>query len=189
MRLVLRQVLDDYGRLRRVVEIVLDVIDLRELGQLHDVERAVLEGDAVGAIEAGSNNLDLALAALVDDGIDLVEQPRPDEHRALVAERERSRIGHSAGIDLDLEALGRLEFVDRQLVRRGRQRRSGDRGELLGIGVVGPAEQRLVRRAGLAGPGWGRLLRGGGPGEKTGDGACKQHAAADGRACHRDDPP
>ena len=49
---VLGQVVVDHGRLRRTVEIVLDLVDLGDLGKFGDVERAVLERDAVGPIEA-----------------------------------------------------------------------------------------------------------------------------------------
>jgi hypothetical protein len=72
-----------FGGLSRFV---LDLLDLGDLRQLGDVERAVLEGDAVRTIEAGGQHLDLALAVLVDDGIDLVDQAAADEHRALVAQ-------------------------------------------------------------------------------------------------------
>ena len=146
VRLILRQTVEDDGRLRRIVEIVLDLVDLRELGQLHDVERAVLEGDAVRAVEPRGDDLHLALAALVDDGIDLVLQPRAHEHGALVAERERAGVGHAAGIDLDLESLRSLELVDRQLVGGGRERRGRDRREPLGVGGVGTPDQGRAGR-------------------------------------------
>ena len=115
---VLGQVVVDHRRLRRIVEHVLHMLDLGNLRQLGDVERAVVEGDAVRPVEARRQHLDLAFAVLVDDGIDLVDQAAADEHRALVAERERTGIRHAGGIDLDVEAGRGLEFCDRQLVRR-----------------------------------------------------------------------
>ena len=147
MRLVLGQVLVDDDRLRRLVDLVFDIVDLGDLRQLGDVERAVLVGHAVRAIEAGHQHMDLAFAVFVGDGIDLVLQSRADEHRALVAERHRARIGHAGGIDLNIEALGRLELVERQLVLRGgerwrRHRREFCRGRI----VVRAADQRRAGR-------------------------------------------
>src|SRR5262245_41282313 len=69
---VLRQVTEDDGRLRRVVELVFDVFDFRDLGELGDVERALVQDDAVRAIEPGGEDLHLALSAFVDDGVDFV---------------------------------------------------------------------------------------------------------------------
>ena len=137
MGLVLRQLVEDHGRLRRVVEIVLDLLDLGDLRQFGDVERAVLEGEAVRPIEAGGQHLDLALAVLVDDGIDLVDQAAADKHRALVAHGERARIRHAGGIDLDVEAGRHLQLRRRQFVRRGGNRRRRDRRELGGGFVAG----------------------------------------------------
>ena len=95
----------DHRRLRRAVEIVLDLLDLGDLRQLGDVERAVLEGEPVRTMQARRDDLDLALAALVDEGMDLVLQAAADEHRSLVALAQRARVRHAAGIDLDIEAL------------------------------------------------------------------------------------
>src|SRR5262249_58258716 len=91
---VLRQVAEDDGRLRRVVELVLDVLDFRDLGQLSDVERALVQDDAVRAMESGGDDLDFALSVLVDDGVDLVLDAARHEYRALVAEPERARAVH-----------------------------------------------------------------------------------------------
>src|SRR5206468_4447650 len=66
VRLVLRQVAEDYGRLRRVVELVFDVLDFRDLGELSDVERALVQDDAVRAMEPRRDDLDFALSVLVD---------------------------------------------------------------------------------------------------------------------------
>jgi hypothetical protein len=74
MALVLRQIVVDEDRLQRVVEIVLDLLDLGDFRQLRDVQRAALEGEAVRPIEPRVERLDLAFSALVDDDIDLVEK-------------------------------------------------------------------------------------------------------------------
>ena len=147
MRLVLGQVLVDDDRLRRLVDLVFDIVDLGDLRQLGDVERAVLVGHAVRAIEAGHQHMDLAFAVFVGDGIDLVLQARADEHRALLIERHRARIGHAAGIDLDVEALRGFQLVERQLVLGGgerwrRHRRQFCRGRV----VVRTSDQRRAGR-------------------------------------------
>ena len=73
MGLILRQIVVDEDRLRRIVEIVLDLLDLRNFRELRDVQRAVLEGEAIRPIEARVDRLDLAFAVLLDDRVDLVE--------------------------------------------------------------------------------------------------------------------
>jgi len=59
MGLVLRQIVVDEDRLRRVVEIVLDLLDLGDFRQLRDVQRAALEGEAVRPIESRLWSVDL----------------------------------------------------------------------------------------------------------------------------------
>src|SRR5216684_4705630 len=68
MRLVIGELVVDDDRLRRIVEIVLDLLELRDPGAFGDVERAVVEGEAVGPIQAGGKDLELALAVLLDHG-------------------------------------------------------------------------------------------------------------------------
>ena len=112
VRLILRQIAVDDGGLRRVVEVVLDPVDLRYLRQLGDVERAVVQGDAIRPIKVLGDDLHLAFAVLLDNRIELVERAVADEDGALVAHTERARIGQSAGVDLGLEA--RRQFQHRQ---------------------------------------------------------------------------
>src|ERR1700733_12885568 len=107
---VLRQVVVDHGGLRRIVEIVFDLFDLRHLREFGDIKGAVLEGDAVRAVEAGRDDLDLAFAVLVDDGIDLVDRAATDEDRALVAQRERTGIRHAGRVNFDIEARRHLQL-------------------------------------------------------------------------------
>src|SRR6266705_2605732 len=72
VRLVLRQVAQNDRGLGRIVEIVLDLLDLRDLVEFGNVERALVQGDAVRAMQARGDDLDLALAVLLDDGVYLV---------------------------------------------------------------------------------------------------------------------
>ena len=96
---------------------------LETFGAFGDVERAVVEGETVRTIEAGGDDLGLALAAPLDDRIDLVAIAVAHEHGALVAEAERARVRQSADVDLDPEARRQLQHGRRQLLGRGRERR------------------------------------------------------------------
>src|SRR5262245_5297289 len=62
VRFVLRQVVIDHRELWRIVEVVLDLLDLVDFGELGDVERAVLEGESVRPVQARRDHLDLTLA-------------------------------------------------------------------------------------------------------------------------------
>src|SRR5690242_6358859 len=88
-----------FGSLSKIVLGLFDLGNLRELG---DVQRAVLEGDAVRPVQARRNRLHRALAVLVGrDGIDVADQTRAHKDRALVALGKRSRIGDAGGKNLD----------------------------------------------------------------------------------------
>ena len=143
------EVVDHHPRLRRAGEPVLDAFVGGDAVALGDVERAVVEGDAVRRVEAAQHLGDGALAALVDDRVDVLQVAVADEHRSLVAERERARLGDAIGVDLDLEAGRDLELVERQLA-------GGAAGEDGGEGVEG--RRGLVGRATLL-PRWRRRRR------------------------------
>src|SRR5262249_16355404 len=143
---VLRQVTEDDGRLRRVVELVFDVFDFRDLGELGDVERALVQDDAVRPMESGGDDLDFALSVLVDDGVDLVLDAARHEYRALVAEPKRARVSDAARIDIDREPLRRLELSNWQLVGRSRNWRRRDWRKLLCAFGVGSTDQRGAGR-------------------------------------------
>src|SRR5712691_344816 len=116
---------DDHG-LRRVVEVVLDLFELRNLGAFGDVERAVEESETVRPVQARGDDFCLAFPVPVDDRIDLVEEAVADEHGAPVTEPQRARIRDPTGIDLDLETLGQLELRNRQFVLWRRKWRRRD---------------------------------------------------------------
>src|SRR4030095_6513808 len=92
VRLVLRQIAEDDGRLRRIVQFVLDGLDFRDLGYLGDIERALVQDGRVGAMQPGGDYLDFTRSALVDDGEALVLEAARNEHRALVAEPKSARV-------------------------------------------------------------------------------------------------
>src|SRR6202023_2090589 len=69
-----------------------------------NVERAILEGETGGHVQPLEDRLDLLLAAIVLDRIDVAEAEGADEQRALVAPGHLPRRQHVRGIDLDLEA-------------------------------------------------------------------------------------
>src|SRR6185503_11118024 len=85
VRLVFGQIVVDNDWLGRIIEIVFDLLNLRNLRELGDVECAVVESEAVGPIESRVERLDLAPAGLVIDDIDLVQDAAADEHGALIA--------------------------------------------------------------------------------------------------------
>src|SRR5262245_12594524 len=135
---------DDDG-LRRVVEVILDLFELGNLGAFGNVERAVVEGETVRPVQARGDDFYLPLAVLVDNRIDLVEDAVADEHGTLITESQRARIGDPTGIDLDLKPLGQLELRRRQLVWRRRERRLWGTAQLggdLGVGNVGTPRHR-----------------------------------------------
>src|SRR5215475_8781583 len=96
----------DNDGLWRVVEAILDLFELRNLGAFGDVERAVEESETVRPVQARGDDFCLVFPVPVDDRIDLVEEAVADEHGALIAEPQRARIRDTTGIDFDLEALG-----------------------------------------------------------------------------------
>src|SRR5262249_26412963 len=130
VRLVLGQIVVDNDWLRRVIEVVLDLLNLRDLRELGDVEGAVGESEAVRPIEARVERLDLAPASLVSDGVDLVQKARADKYGALVALAQGTRIGETARIGFDLKALGRFQLLGRYLDGRRWMWRRYDRCEL-----------------------------------------------------------
>ena len=73
--------------LRRLVELVLDIVEADEALTFGDEQRAVPESHSVGGREALGDDLYLAMVAAVDDRQHLVAQPVADEHRALVPQR------------------------------------------------------------------------------------------------------
>ena len=122
---VARQLVVDHDRRRRLVEVVLDVVVARDLLGRRHVERALVELDAVGQLDAAENGLGDALALLAGDRIDLAgDEQRAHEHRALVAAAKPARIEDAALVHLHLEA-GRGRELG-QLCLGRRHRRGGD---------------------------------------------------------------
>ena len=132
------EVVDHHLRLGRVGEPVLDALVGRDAVALGHVERAVVEGDAVRRVQALEDLEDRALAVAVDDRVDVLQVAVADEDRALVAEGERARLGDAVGVDLDLEAGGELELVERELAG-GAAGEDGGEGVEGGGGLVGGA--------------------------------------------------
>src|SRR5204862_2182855 len=80
---------------RRVVQAALDAVVTRDAVALGDVERAPAEHDPVRRIEPLEQGLHLALAAAVDDSIDVLQLASAHEHRAFAAERHGARSGEA----------------------------------------------------------------------------------------------
>src|SRR5215471_1978152 len=113
VRLVLGQIVVDNDWLGRVIEVVLDLLNLRDLRELGDVEGAVGESEAVRPIESRVQRPDLAPAGLVSNGVDLVQDAAAHEHGALVALPQRTRIGETTCIDFNLKAFGCFQLLSR----------------------------------------------------------------------------
>src|SRR5262249_17749094 len=84
--LVLWQVGQNDGRFRWIVEVVFDVVDLLNRVKLGDVERALVQSDAVGPMQTRGNDLELALGVLGDDCMHLILQAARNKHAALITE-------------------------------------------------------------------------------------------------------
>src|SRR5262249_42897937 len=121
MGLVLRQGVDhDYG-LCGIVEIVLDPLPFDDAVLRRDIERAIAERDAVGHLKPFGDSLDLTLAALVHQGVDVADHAARYEKRALAPEGHGASVVDPGRIQLDLESWWYFDLVERDLV--GRQRR------------------------------------------------------------------
>jgi hypothetical protein len=81
----LRQPIEYHFGLRRLVELVLDIVEANDPFAFGDIERTVAKGDPVGRGEALGDVLDFAVVAAIDDGQHLVVQGVTDEHSALGA--------------------------------------------------------------------------------------------------------
>ena len=86
VRLMVRKIAVDDDRLRRIVEVVLDLLHLGDFRAFGDVERAIFEGETIGTIEPRRDHFDVAFTVAVDDGVDLVADSIAHEQCALVAE-------------------------------------------------------------------------------------------------------
>src|SRR2546422_4889703 len=148
MRHVAGQDVVDHFHGRRIVQLALDARHLGDPRDLGDVERPVLEGYAIGQVEALGDDLDLALPALVHDRVDVAGDAAAHEERALVAPGHGARVVDPARPHRDLEAGWDLDLVDLELTERRGCRRLGD------------GRQHRVRHAGglTLLPGWRRLL-------------------------------
>ena len=117
-------VTDRDGRGRRV-EVLFDVVEPQELARGRHVERAVPHRDAIGLIEAGGDGHDtigLVIAVTVDNGIDLAGKLRPDEYRAVRAERHHPCVPDVLGEHVSMKS-GR----EHQRAKRRRSLTSGGR--------------------------------------------------------------
>lgn len=73
MRLVFRQIVVNERWLWRIVELVLDILDLGNLREFANVKRAVVVRETIRTIETGYQRLGGAFAVLAGNGINLVD--------------------------------------------------------------------------------------------------------------------
>ncbi len=106
-----RHVVIDHLAVAELVEIGFGVVISDQLVDGDDVERAVLERQSGRHVDFLEDGLDLFLAALVGDGIDVAEIERADEQRAVVAPGHLPRLQHARRVDFDLETRRQLDLL------------------------------------------------------------------------------
>ena len=129
----------------------------RDPAVLGDVERAILEGDAIRRGQAGGHRQDLVgleVLVAVDHGVYGLGA-RADEHRPVRPERHRARAGHVVGVQRDREPSRHLELT--KMLRR----RAGHR--------FGAHHKAPTRGAAAAGLPLGRLGQENAEGSKNSD--------------------
>jgi hypothetical protein len=137
-----RELIVDHDRRRQLVEVLLDVGVAGDLLRRGHVERALVVFDAVRQEELLGERLHLALAATVDDGVELAgHEQRAHEHRPLVALTKPAGVEDLGRVHLDLEAVRHLHLGDRQLVGRCRHRERGHRRHLRARAALGPPDR------------------------------------------------
>src|SRR5262249_61580723 len=102
MRLVVGELIVDDDGLGWIVEIVLDLFELRNFGAFGGVERAGMEGEAVRPIQARGDDFELSFSIRLADGVDLVEESGAGRDRAPVAGPRRTRVWRAARAPLSL---------------------------------------------------------------------------------------
>src|SRR5581483_2494502 len=157
-----------------LVEIVFGVVIPDQLVDVDDIERAILESEAGWhrRIEALEDGLDLFLAVVVLDGIDVAETKPADKERALIAPGHLPRSQNAGRINFDLEARRQLDLLEacREFRIGCTGRRSRFRGEtLLSLGLVAeePVRRRIVPEILGAGFVFLQSLRGGRHGRRN----------------------
>ena len=141
MGLVLGEIVIDEHRSRRLVEVGLDIGVFGDLRDLRDVERPILERDAVGPMQTLGDDLHLALAVDIRHGVDAPGDPGADKDRTLVAHLHGAAVGEARCIDLELESVGEMQLVQGKLVERRcrdrhRHRLQGQYGLVGGLGAI-----------------------------------------------------
>src|SRR5262249_37711112 len=104
-------------------------------------------GEAGRHVEAFEDRLDLFLAVLLGDRVDVAEAEGAHEQRALVAPGHLSRGQYARRPDFDLEARRQLDLFDQRIelrIRRTGRRTRRRREALLGFGLV--AKEPVIRR-------------------------------------------
>src|ERR1700730_8535481 len=174
--------------LRWIVQFVLYAIVARNAIALGNVERALAERDSIRRVEALENGLDLALAVSINHRVHVLGEAVAHEHGALVAERERARLGNAIDPDFHLESCRHFQLVDRKPARRPachlRRKRVQGRLRLLWWTALLPRWRcgrcgRLRRRS--CRWGWLRERRRGCDEPRAGKRRCNQKASRYGR--------
>jgi hypothetical protein len=123
MRLVIRQLIEDDGRRGRCLEPILDACEAEHARDFRDVQVAILERDAVGAVQARGNRANGSRAAAVYNGVDVPGEACAYEDRPPFAARHGSRVGDPARPELRAKVWRKAKLSDRNLRGGPRRRR------------------------------------------------------------------
>src|SRR6476620_6223320 len=149
MRGIGRHVVIHHLALAEIVEIGFSIVVPDQLVDGDDVERAILERQPGRHVEAFKNGLDLFLAAIVLDRIDVAESEGPYEQSALVAPGHLPRGQYALRVDFDLEARRQLDLLHHRCefgIRCAGRRPRWRREPFLGFGLI--AKEPVIRRMG-----------------------------------------
>ena len=126
VHLLLRQRVDHHHRLRRRVQRVFDILKLHDPADLRHVQRAILEGHAIGPPEFLRNHhraVCLVVAVRIRYRIDISRALGAHKERSLVPQRHGTGARHVVGIHADGKAGRQGDFLQRKLRRNGRRNR------------------------------------------------------------------
>ena len=121
MMLIAGEGIADQDRLRRVVQVCLDVIIAPDAIHFGQIERPLFEGHPVGHIQPLSQRdhlIRLLILIMIQHGVDRSIFSRAHEERAIGAQGHRARIGHIIGVNADGESVRQADREGQGIGRR-----------------------------------------------------------------------
>ena len=171
---LLGQAIDHHLGGRRIVQVVFDVVVTHDALALGHVQGAFVKQHAVGRAQTFEDHFDFALAALINDGVNVVLKSVADKDGAFVTHSQRTGIWDAFGVHLGFEPGWQLQFVHGQ-IGRGTTRHVTHDGVQGGCGLI-------RRHALLPGGRCSRLLGLAGEAEGGGQQATQNAQAFHGRS-------